>query len=398
MDGLDWVGYDRGVMPRLFRFKNAFFLMVALGLGLGCATTRAPAGQHIRLEPVKVVAEPTGPDALEVYDAEILFKRGTDLISGNAHAEAAPYFQRILDEFPESTYVLLATYNLGMCHLELQRGEEALAAFDAYLKGLPEDASDRDRLDGRFKYGAALAVLKRYQEAADHFDEILGESLGDVDRIEALVDSGVSHFMLEDRYTSEYRFLEARRIYKNAPHRDRVAAKYFSAQAGFYLGELARLEYAEYKLSYPSQEELDAAGGKSLEELLGAQLEEKCQRLLRAQYAFIRSIRDGHPGWASAAGYKVGTMYEDLYDHLLNLPAPPDLDEEARGIYVEMLRDKVRILLTKAIKVWEMTTDMATRTGTENLWVERTRESLDRIKTLLIKDDSTRTAAAAPAS
>ena len=115
--------------------------------------------------------------------------------------------------------------------------------------------------------------------------------------------------------------------------------------------QLARLEFVEYKLKFPTTEEIAAANDKksksgaldsvTLEKLLGEQLEEKCQRLLRAQYAYLRAIRENHAGWASAAGYNVGSMYEHLHDELVNLPAPPDLGPEAADLYSKLVRKKI---------------------------------------------------------
>ena len=69
---------------------------------LACATT----GEKVHFEETRVVAEPVGPDALEVYDAETLFARGLDLMRGGAVSEAALYFERVLKECP--TLVLLS--------------------------------------------------------------------------------------------------------------------------------------------------------------------------------------------------------------------------------------------------------------------------------------------------
>ena len=52
-----------------------------------------------------------------------------------------------------------------------------------------ETAPRAARLNGLFKRGAALALLKRYEEAAELFDLMLVEPLSPRDEIEALVDA-----------------------------------------------------------------------------------------------------------------------------------------------------------------------------------------------------------------
>lgn len=378
--------------------------LCALLASLGCATVPPPT-RSVALPEIRVVAEPIGPDGLEMYDAETLFKRALDLLDGGAWADAALYFERLVREFPDDKRVLLSHYNRAVCYIHLERGDEGVAAADQYLALLPPNASERDRLDGRFKRGQALAVAKRYLEVVELFDDMLGEELVVEDRIEALVDAGVGHYMLghddaegPHRYTAEYRFLEARRLYRQASETARLDVGYFVAQAAFYLAELARLEFSEFDMRLPTDEEIAKANelaakrgaldAVSLEKLLGQQLEEKCQRLLRAQYAYLRTIREDHPGWASAAGYSVGSMYEELHEEISGLPAPKDLNDEASALYQTMVRKKIMILLEKAEKTWTTTADMVTRTGAESEWATKTRAALQRVKDKLVAESA----------
>lgn len=370
-------------------------------LSAACATTGAPVADvtPLKVPELRVVAEPVGPDALEVYDAETLFNRGLDLLDGGAWSDAADYFERLVREFPGDVHVVLAHYNRGVAYIHSGRGEEAVAAFDAYLAVLPATASDRDRLDGRFKRGQALAVAKRYEDVVAVFDEMLGEELTPDDRIEALVDAGVGHYMLgleaggdqEHRPTAEYRFLEARRILKKEAEKRRMShMQFFQAQAAFYLAELAHLEFTEFKLQWPSADEIEVRKKKqpetTLEALLGQQLEEKCQKLLRAQYQYLRTIREGHPGWASAAGYNVGRMYEELHEEMVGLPSPADLTADQQALYQGLVRGKVLILLEKAEKTYSQTAEMVVRTGAQGEWGDKATASLARIRSRITEE------------
>ena len=60
-------------------------------------------------------------------------------------------------------------------------------------------------------------------------------------------------------------------------------------------------------------------------------LEEKAGLLLKAQRAYIDTIKYGNARWASAAGFQVGSLYEELYDGLRDRPgARPSSTGEAR--------------------------------------------------------------------
>ena len=384
---------------RVIRLCSVVSSFVLVASALGCATTGTPVVASV--PELRIVAEPVGPDALEVYDAETLFVRGLDLLDGGAWADAVDYFERLVREFPDDGHVLLGHYNRGLAYIQLGNGDKAVSAFDAYLAMLPETALEKDRLDGRFKRGQALAVSRRYSDVVDLFDEMLTETLAPDDRVEALIDAGVGHYMLGleaggeemHRPTAEYRFLEARRILKKEAESRRMShMQFYQAQAAFYLAELAHLEFTAMKMVWPSGAEIAAQKAETptttLETLLGKQLEEKCQRLLRAQYQYLRTIREGHPGWASAAGYSVGKMYEELHESMIGLPAPTDLSADQKEIYHQLVRKKVFILLEKAEKTWTQTADMVVRTGADSEWGEKTRAGLERIRLRIAEEDT----------
>lgn len=362
---------------------GALSMVVASGFVTpGCAGL---FGRRVDFEPMKIVARGTSApaesgviDGLDVYDAQMLFDRGLDLSEGAQWRDAWLYFARVEQEFPESALRLPALFNQAICALHLDEGERALALLDRYIASLPEGRDTTLRQRALLKRGQALHQLGRYREAAEIFDVLVVAELPRPLLIEATVDAGIAHFMDGDRITAEYRFMAARRVAREGSDMERRQTRFFLAQASFYLAEILRLDYVEQRLTFPDADAL--AQGIALEDALGPQLEEKCQRLLRAQAAFTRTVREGHSGWASAAGFKVGEMYEHLHEELVRLPAPASLTDAQRALFQQLLADKVFVLLEKAIHVWQSTVDMATRTGEENLWIEQTRASLARVK------------------
>jgi tetratricopeptide (TPR) repeat protein len=232
--------------------------LVALGVVLttGCASQKAaqkPAPREpektVKLEPVKVVAnQPDTPDALEFYDAETLFKRGQEFLDSRYYTDARKYFQKLLDEFPDSAYAHDTHYNLGVALLESGDAASALGHFETYLSS-EKDA--KNLLDGSFKKGACLAMLGRYPEVVDLFDGILRtQDLERGDRIEALVDAGIAHFMTGDHATAEHRFQEAVKLHKSVEKESRVENSYFYAQSLFYLAEIERHEFSAFKFKF----------------------------------------------------------------------------------------------------------------------------------------------------
>jgi hypothetical protein len=119
---------------------------------------------------------------------------------------------------------------------------------------------------------------------------------------------------------------------------------------------------------------------------LAEDLEYKSELLLSSQGHYLRAIRIGNGYWATAAGAMIGGLYENMYDHMINAPAPTELSEVEREVYRTELRKKIRVLISKAISVYERTLEAAERIGAASPFVEQTRESLRRMKELLLAE------------
>ena len=96
-------------------------------------------------------------------------------------------------------------------------------------------------------------------------------------------------------------------------------------------------------------------------------------------------IRTGHAYWATAAGYKIGALYERLYDEILKVPSPPDISEEEKEIYREELIKKVSVLLRKSLTAFRKVCKVAKRIQVENEWVEKSQASMERLLEVLTR-------------
>jgi len=79
-------------------------------------------------------------------------------------------------------------------------------------------------------------------------------------------------------------------------------------------------------------------------------------------------------------------LYENLYSYLISSPAPKQLNQEEAEIYRQEVRKRVRVLVTKAINIYERTLEAAERIGSSSNFTERTRESLRKLKEILIAE------------
>jgi len=351
-------------------------LLGVLGL-VGCRTTgtavrndspSAGPRQEVEFEAVTV----TGDLELEPLNDEELFAGGTSAFAANDFKQAARYFGRLVDFHPKSPHRRAALYNAGLAHQRLEQWEEAWHRFSELADAAKGTG---DALDAAFRVAETQYHLGRFADAAVLLGTLAAR--GDLPvgrRLEAQVQQGVCELEAGQEEKAEATLRKVVTTYESLADKDEVE-DYFPAQAHFFIGEIYRLRYDSVKL--------DPAKGS---DALANDLNYKAELLLSAQGHYLRSIRVGNGHWATAAGSQIGALYENLYEHLVNSPAPAELDAEEAQVYREELRKKVRVLLTKSINIYERTLEAAQRIGSQNTFVERTRESLQKMKALLLED------------
>lgn len=369
------IGRERAHMS----VARQWWWLAALGLAVtGCKTTGSaaradngqgtPPKQEIQFDPVTVTADLE----LDKLNDEELFAGGTSAFAANDFKQAARYFGRLADFYPDSKHRRAALYNAGLAHQRLKEWEEAEHRFSELADA---KQGTGDALDAAFRVAETQYQLERYDEAAALLTVIAQRAdLPLNKRVEAQVQQGICQLEAGRSEEAEKTLRKAISTYEGLADKDEVD-DYFPAQAHFFIGEIYRLHYDEVKL--------DPAKGS---DKLAEDLNYKAELLLSAQGHYLRSIRVGNGYWATAAGAQIGALYEDLYHHMVNSPAPAELDANEAQVYRQELRKKIRVLLTKSINIYERTLETAERIGSQSAFVDRTRESLAKVKALLLAD------------
>ena len=91
------------------------------------------------------------------------------------------------------------------------------------------------------------------------------------------------------------------------------------------------LAFAQYNLGQITHERFRKAPIRLPETQMDRDLEEKAGLLLKAQRAYIDTIKYGNARWASAAGFQVGSLYEELYDAFVTAPVPAKLQHRGQA-------------------------------------------------------------------
>lgn len=325
----------------------------------------------IQFEPIEIVGR--GPDRLdEMNDAE-LFAVGKAAMAASEWTRAAAHFERIADFHETSPLRPQALYQAG---LALERLKDYAGALDRFLDATQLLGESPEGVEAKFKVADAYFFLGDTDSAAKTLDELVTTAKLPAKRqAEAMVKRSIC-LLNGGRLSDAEKGLRETVEFIREHLKEEVRDGYIPSQAQFYLAEVYRNYFLQAKLDPET----------STQEQLLADLEYKAQMLLSAQGHYLRAIRFGHGEWATASGYRIGELYQRLYEQMVGAKTPIDLDAEQKELYQEELRTRIKVLVTKAIDIYEKTLATAERVGATNPFVTQTREELDRMKKLLVED------------
>lgn len=334
----------------------------------GCTTTR---NGGLQMDPLYVDVDREDL-ALSRLNDEELFACGSTAYQAKDYRKAARCFTRLADNFPKSKRYANAQYNAGIAY---EAQAEYLLAVERYKTVMDPARGHGDALDATWRTASAYYHLADFPAAIELLEAVAARTdLESIDLIHANTHLGVCWVELGEIARAETRLRAALALYHERAELERLD-DYFPCQAQFFLAEIYRLHFEGVKLQVVD----DTAK-------LSDDLEYKAQLLLSAQGHYLRAIRMGNAHWAIAAGQRIGGLYEGLYDEMTHAPVPGSLDAEQAELYRSMLRKKVRVLVQKAISIYERTLTTAERIGVSSAFLEQTRASLDRMKQVLLAD------------
>ncbi|MBN2339916.1 MAG: tetratricopeptide repeat protein [Deltaproteobacteria bacterium] len=352
--------------------KKAHFLLIAVS-AIGCTPAPHTNGTApIRpLPPIHVVATPDSQNgmALDAFDAAELFSRAAaNQREGNCD-EAVVWYRKLQTEFPDAEELEPGYYNMGLCLNQLERHNEAAAAYRSLITAFPNSP---DKQNAYFRLASSLEELEAWNEMVSTFNELQEQSepLTALDEVEIYAKTGAALMRMSQPAQARIALENAVRIFTRDERISATAPDYYYSMAQFKLAELTHEEMRQVALP-PDDTELAAI------------LEKKCRLLLDSQYLYTKVIRIGHPHWSAAAAYRTGALYHHLWKDMLAAPAPAGLTEEEQGIYMEVLRKRIKVLLQKAVKQWKRTIAFAKRLELDNAWVLQTETDLREIEAVL---------------
>jgi tetratricopeptide (TPR) repeat protein len=335
------------------------------------APTTAPTGPtQLAYEPQRIEVTPADLSLAGKNDEE-LFAIGQAAFASKEFERAAAAFDRLVDLHPGSKREAVALYNGGVAHERLDQWRLALERF----RTMERRYAGPDALESAFRIAECHYHLDELPAAAEVLTGLVARTgLPPGEHIRALTQLGIVELEGGHLDDAEKHLRLAVSAWRSGSEQERLD-DYHPSQAQYFLGEVYRAHFLAVRLD-PSKDD---------EQKLAQVLESKASLLLSAQGNYLRAIRMGNGDWAVASGYRIGELYDGLYSAMVEAPPPPGLDAEQAAAYRSELKRKVRVLVIKAITIYEQTLAVAGRARVEdNRYVAETQASLDRMKQALL--------------
>lgn len=335
----------------------------------GLTPTSIPPTQFVEMEPMRIEATRDGQSIhIEAFDAADLFDKAGSALADKQFDEALALYDKLLKSFQDSRYVRPSYYNLALAHIGKKNWVLAIESLRRLVEKFPDHPDAKDSL---FQIGACYAELGNWPSSAEIFARLLERTdLTADDHIEAMARRAFAQFNLNDLDLAEKTFRAVLTYRQKIEAEERLGTDFYVAFSHYHFGQIFHQRFRGVALRLPEAQ-------------MDKDLDEKARFLLSAQRAYIDTIKLGNPAWASAAGFQVGSLYEELYEAFMHAPIPPELKGESREVYVEELQKKIRVLLEKSLRWQRENLLMIERLGVNTDWVEKSRLAYVKVLKLL---------------
>lgn len=363
--------------PRLRLPSLSFVLALLVGVGAGCASSSGAASAAATSAPSTSSTASPGSPAAQPVSGDWL-EQGEAALAAEDPARAAALLARGLGEGADGDVARRAYQGLALAHEQLGDFDAAIRAYDSFVARFPAHPDTARMLARR---GACEAEVYEWARSASSYAQVLelgAELLVPSQRVEALTRRGYALYQLGDHEQADAVFAEADALYREATQggEERFADTYFVAMARFYRAAILHLRFREIRVRLPEAQ-------------MQADFERKLELLEQAQEAYNEVVRARHIYWVSAAGYQLGSLFQEFYDAMMYAPVPDWLDEGQRRTYYLELEGQLRPVVDKAVWVFEQNLETARKLGYDNDFITRSEEQLAHLQAILLGREDT---------
>ncbi len=350
-----------------------------LGVAKDSAPKADPSGKGLDakdprvtdLDIIKIRASGRGiggdPELTSVASAD-LFRQANDAAKAGNTQDAIARYRQLIVEFPDSQYAPVSLFNIAAVY----DGQGDLTSTITTLRELVTAyPSSRESIEGHLYIAAVQSDHKLWPDALATLDAVLARTnLTFADRIEGFARKG--YVLLEQHHYDaadvalDGAVAEWRKV-------SRLDDPYYIAMAHYYRGELMHRRFIE-------------APVRSGDDEMVTDLEAKRVLAVKAYDRWRESLGFKHAYWATASGYQMSEIFEELWEAHVKAPYPKRIDVATRPKYVIEVHDRVREHLEKALEGHRMNVELAKAFGVDTAWSKGSEQQAVKIMQLMANE------------
>ena len=336
--------------------------------------------------------------------AAAIYKQGEQARAEGNYELAAANWNRIGDVTPGSNNSVSAEFDAATLLLEVEKYDEAEAAFQTLLKKYPNNKLSADIpkklvyiYEQQEKWGPAAKILTElWRNSTDKEEQRVAcfqaaeyyEKAGDPESAiimykryahgfnkEGMPFDPVveAHAKLEELYAAQdTKEADEKRLYwlnkvielnADAGEKQTSRSRYLAAGATFELAEMERKKYDNIALSLP----------------LNKSIPKKNKALEKAQEMYTEAVQTGVQEYTTASTFRIGQLYTQLARSLMDSERPAGLDELEQEEYQFLLEDQAYPFEQAAMEI-HMKNINRTYDGIYDEWVKKSFEVMSELK------------------
>ncbi len=292
-------------------------------------------------------------------------------------AEASYQFQRaidnylsLVDKYKESKYRADALYNVAVALEGDQQYRRAAKAYERYAKLFPDRP---DAAENFFRAGVMLERQKAWRDVINLYKRFMKAFRKDPAvrerMVMAMMKIAEAHFTLGDKRGARDGCQATLKMFGRNDLPAGGQAAEAAAKARFLQAERALTGYEKITFAVSARKLKKTLQRKAIEL-------KKMEKHYQAVFDYKRVP------WTLAAYFRLGYLYDNFADVLMNAPCPKGLNQEECDMYKGKLEEFAEMPIKKAVEAYALTMEKAKAFKAINEWTQKALESLNRFEPL----------------
>jgi TolA-binding protein len=302
--------------------------------------------------------------------SKALFAMGEIFETRADFERAAGYFERLgSKDYIDRPDAADAVFNGAYLREQLGQWDKAIEAYEKYVTLFPTKENVNE-----VKKNLAYLEIKRKQpkKAYERFEKYTKlKGIKETELVESYLQMGL---LIEEQKGkgwekgSDELYVKAIKTWAALKDdAEKAKTSKFASQARFIQAERIYEEFVKVKLSFPQS-------------VLVRTLKQKGQLEQDAEKIYFEVVQMANPYYASAAAYRIGSMYKNFSDELYGLPMPQGLTPELEDEYRAQIDEFAFPLQEKALSAFQFAREKAIELKAYNEWSKKSAEMISKLE------------------